>query len=76
MKKQLRLTSILSLPLFLMACDVQNTSVAIAEPPADRMADCLDLGFAPDSFEMQKCLETESRVQRLVLADQETYGTF
>jgi hypothetical protein len=62
-------------PLFVLVlagcANVPSTST-----PEDPLTQCTDLGFAPDTPAMQRCLEADSRIERVVLADQETYGTF
>lgn len=52
------------------------TTLPAPSTPQDALTHCIDLGFAPDTPEMQRCLAAESPIQRVVLADQETYGTF
>mgnify|MGYP007079463454 CR=1 FL=1 len=61
---------------FISACDTAAQPQAAPQDPADVFAECVDLGFTPDTWEMSRCLEADTRVRRIVLADQATYGTF
>jgi hypothetical protein len=68
------------IPLFaalvLSGCDTTLAPPsAMPQSPEASLAECLDLGFAPDTVEMEQCLATDSRAGRLVLIDQATYGT-
>lgn len=58
----------------LSGCDTATTNVATDAD--DGLQQCLDLGFVPDTFDMDRCLAADTRAQRLVLVDQATYGTF
>ena len=61
--------------LGLAACDTVATTPSQPETAETRLSECLDLGFAPSSVEMQSCLQADTRAERRLIADRETYGT-
>lgn len=73
--------SLLCLPslfssLFVAGCDTYQQPQSPPQSAEDVLAECIDLGFAPDTWEMSRCLAADTHGQRLVLVDQATYGTF
>ncbi|MEP3329869.1 hypothetical protein [Sedimentitalea sp.] len=62
--------------LLVAGCDTFQQPQSSPQNAADTLAECVELGFFPDTWEMERCLNADTRVQRLVLVDQATYGTF
>ena len=62
--------------LLLSACDTTTSAPLADQSPAEALAECRDLGFADGTAEIQKCIDADSRAERRVLIDMETYGTF
>lgn len=78
---EMKLLSKFSLPallsiLIVAGCDTYQQPQVSPQSADDALAECIDLGFFPDTWEMSRCLNADTRVQRLVLVDQATYGTF
>ncbi|WP_316777766.1 hypothetical protein [Sedimentitalea todarodis] len=68
--------SVLLASLLTAGCDTYEPPQSPQPLSGDALlAECIDLGFVPDTWAMSRCLKTESRVQRTVLVDQATYGT-
>ena len=62
--------------LLVSGCDMPQRSNPPPQSAEEALADCVALGFIPDTWEMSRCLKADSGAQRLVLVDQATYGTF
>ncbi|MEO9777648.1 MAG: hypothetical protein ABJH07_10790 [Sedimentitalea sp.] len=62
--------------LLVAGCDTSQQSQSRPQSAADALAECVELGFVPGTWEMERCLKADTSVQRLVLVDQATYGTF